>query len=143
MRCSECRVHRDDCSQVLQSRNILRANKLLGSFKLDVATVWSQPGTCSHYCIILTYYHCLNTAAAQYSGRALETLTYRLVTMEIIVTTSPLCGIFYNNIQIEISVCSKIYLHFTILLVILVAIQVNTKEHLRCIACMYICTYVK
>ncbi|XP_035446116.2 otoferlin isoform X5 [Spodoptera frugiperda] len=28
---------------VLQSRNILRANKLLGSFKLDVATVWSQP----------------------------------------------------------------------------------------------------
>nr|XP_021208193.1 otoferlin isoform X3 [Bombyx mori] len=27
---------------VLQSRNILRANKLLGSFKLDVATVWSQ-----------------------------------------------------------------------------------------------------
>lgn len=32
------------CQQVLQSRNILRANKLLGSFKLDVATVWSQPG---------------------------------------------------------------------------------------------------
>ncbi|KAJ2954509.1 hypothetical protein O0L34_g2790 [Tuta absoluta] len=28
---------------VLQSRNILRANKLLGNFKLDVATVWSQP----------------------------------------------------------------------------------------------------
>ncbi|XP_063373180.1 otoferlin-like [Cydia amplana] len=28
---------------VLQSRNILRANKLLGSFKLDVATIWSQP----------------------------------------------------------------------------------------------------
>ncbi|GLV33991.1 misfire [Carabus blaptoides fortunei] len=28
---------------VLQSRNFLRANKLLGSFKLDVATVWSQP----------------------------------------------------------------------------------------------------
>ncbi|XP_068632419.1 otoferlin-like [Battus philenor] len=28
---------------VLQSRNILRANKLLGSFKLDVATVWNQP----------------------------------------------------------------------------------------------------
>lgn len=31
--------------QVLQSRNFLRGNKLLGSFKLDVATVWSQPGT--------------------------------------------------------------------------------------------------
>ncbi|CAH2035369.1 unnamed protein product, partial [Iphiclides podalirius] len=29
---------------VLQSRNILRANKLLGSFKVDVATVWNQPG---------------------------------------------------------------------------------------------------
>ncbi|XP_042243483.1 otoferlin-like isoform X3 [Homarus americanus] len=28
---------------VLQSRNILRSNKVLGSFKLDVATVWSQP----------------------------------------------------------------------------------------------------
>ncbi|XP_030026974.2 otoferlin [Manduca sexta] len=28
---------------VLHSRNILRANKLLGNFKLDVATVWSQP----------------------------------------------------------------------------------------------------
>ncbi|KAI8430623.1 hypothetical protein MSG28_000832 [Choristoneura fumiferana] len=28
---------------VLQSRHILRANKLLGSFKLDVATVWNQP----------------------------------------------------------------------------------------------------
>ncbi|XP_008199102.2 otoferlin isoform X1 [Tribolium castaneum] len=28
---------------VLQSRNFLRGNKLLGSFKLDVATVWSQP----------------------------------------------------------------------------------------------------
>ncbi|XP_063235260.1 otoferlin-like isoform X2 [Bacillus rossius redtenbacheri] len=28
---------------VLQSRNILRSNKMLGSFKLDVATVWSQP----------------------------------------------------------------------------------------------------
>ncbi|XP_071050803.1 otoferlin-like [Onthophagus taurus] len=28
---------------VLQSRSILRGNKLLGSFKLDVATVWSQP----------------------------------------------------------------------------------------------------
>ncbi|XP_018569831.1 otoferlin-like [Anoplophora glabripennis] len=28
---------------VLQSRNILRGNKLLGSFKLDIATVWSQP----------------------------------------------------------------------------------------------------
>ncbi|XP_067008818.2 otoferlin [Anabrus simplex] len=28
---------------VLQSRNILRANKMLGSFKLDVATVWAQP----------------------------------------------------------------------------------------------------
>ncbi|KAJ0183679.1 hypothetical protein K1T71_000102 [Dendrolimus kikuchii] len=28
---------------VLQSRNILRANKLLGNFKLDVATVWNQP----------------------------------------------------------------------------------------------------
>ncbi|XP_050710389.1 otoferlin-like isoform X3 [Eriocheir sinensis] len=28
---------------VLQSRNILRSNKALGSFKLDVATVWSQP----------------------------------------------------------------------------------------------------
>ncbi|XP_059472296.1 otoferlin isoform X4 [Neocloeon triangulifer] len=28
---------------VLQSRNILRHNKMLGSFKLDVATVWSQP----------------------------------------------------------------------------------------------------
>nr|XP_013189195.1 unnamed protein product [Amyelois transitella] len=28
---------------VLHSRNILRANKLLGSFKLDVATVWNQP----------------------------------------------------------------------------------------------------
>ncbi|GLG95874.1 Otoferlin-like Protein [Gryllus bimaculatus] len=27
---------------VLQSRNLLRANKLLGSFKLDVATVWAQ-----------------------------------------------------------------------------------------------------
>ncbi|XP_032526397.2 otoferlin-like [Danaus plexippus] len=29
---------------VLQSRNILRTNKLLGTFKLDVATVWNQPG---------------------------------------------------------------------------------------------------
>ncbi|XP_059059908.1 otoferlin-like [Achroia grisella] len=28
---------------VLQSRNILRSNKLLGSFKLDIATVWNQP----------------------------------------------------------------------------------------------------
>ncbi|XP_041986381.1 otoferlin [Aricia agestis] len=28
---------------VLQSRNILRSNKLLGNFKLDVATVWNQP----------------------------------------------------------------------------------------------------
>ncbi|CAH1099081.1 unnamed protein product [Psylliodes chrysocephalus] len=28
---------------VLQSRNILRGNKLLGSFKLDIATVWAQP----------------------------------------------------------------------------------------------------
>ncbi|XP_066141603.1 otoferlin-like isoform X2 [Euwallacea fornicatus] len=28
---------------VLQSRNFLRGHKLLGSFKLDVATVWSQP----------------------------------------------------------------------------------------------------
>nr|XP_034839510.1 otoferlin-like [Maniola hyperantus] len=28
---------------VLQSRNILRADKLLGNFKLDVATVWNQP----------------------------------------------------------------------------------------------------
>ncbi|CAH0716714.1 unnamed protein product, partial [Brenthis ino] len=28
---------------VLQSRHILRANKLLGNFKLDVATVWNQP----------------------------------------------------------------------------------------------------
>lgn len=34
--------------QVLQSRNFLRANKLLGSFKLDVATAWSQPGTLCH-----------------------------------------------------------------------------------------------
>ena len=33
--------------QVLQSRNILRSNKMLGSFKLDVATVWAQPGTVS------------------------------------------------------------------------------------------------
>jgi len=32
-------------SQVLQSRNFLRSNKMLGSFKLDVATVWAQPGT--------------------------------------------------------------------------------------------------
>ncbi|XP_050298666.1 otoferlin-like [Anthonomus grandis grandis] len=28
---------------VLQSRSLLRANKMLGSFKLDVATVWAQP----------------------------------------------------------------------------------------------------
>nr|CAI5859407.1 unnamed protein product [Callosobruchus analis] len=28
---------------VLQSRNILRGNKLLGNFKLDIATVWAQP----------------------------------------------------------------------------------------------------
>ncbi|CAG4962257.1 unnamed protein product [Parnassius apollo] len=28
---------------VLQSRNILRANKVLGVFKIDVATVWNQP----------------------------------------------------------------------------------------------------
>ncbi|XP_076264991.1 otoferlin-like isoform X1 [Rhynchophorus ferrugineus] len=28
---------------VLQSRNFLRGNKMLGSFKLDVATVWAQP----------------------------------------------------------------------------------------------------
>ncbi|XP_072931489.1 otoferlin [Epargyreus clarus] len=28
---------------VLHSRNILRSNKLLGNFKLDVATVWNQP----------------------------------------------------------------------------------------------------
>ncbi|XP_014369899.2 otoferlin-like [Papilio machaon] len=28
---------------VLHSRSILRANKLLGNFKLDVATVWNQP----------------------------------------------------------------------------------------------------
>ncbi|XP_069701783.1 otoferlin-like [Periplaneta americana] len=28
---------------VLQSRNFLRSNKMLGSFKLDVATVWAQP----------------------------------------------------------------------------------------------------
>ncbi|VEN63399.1 unnamed protein product, partial [Callosobruchus maculatus] len=27
---------------VLQSRNILRGNKLLGNFKLDIATVWAQ-----------------------------------------------------------------------------------------------------
>ncbi|CAG9763070.1 unnamed protein product [Ceutorhynchus assimilis] len=28
---------------VLQSRNFLRGNKMLGNFKLDVATVWAQP----------------------------------------------------------------------------------------------------
>ncbi|XP_060519219.1 otoferlin-like isoform X2 [Cylas formicarius] len=28
---------------VLQSRNFLRGNKMLGTFKLDVATVWAQP----------------------------------------------------------------------------------------------------
>lgn len=38
------------CSQtlkikVLQSRHILKASKLWGSFKLDVGTVWYQPGT--------------------------------------------------------------------------------------------------
>lgn len=32
-------------AQVQQSRNLLRANLTLGSFKLDVATVWAQPGT--------------------------------------------------------------------------------------------------
>lgn len=30
--------------QVLQSRNVLRPNVLVGSFKLDVATVWLQKG---------------------------------------------------------------------------------------------------
>lgn len=28
-----------------QSRNLLRANLTLGIFKLDIATVWAQPGT--------------------------------------------------------------------------------------------------
>ena len=31
-------------TQVQQSRNLLRANLTLGSFKLDIATVWAQPG---------------------------------------------------------------------------------------------------
>lgn len=31
--------------KVLQSRHILKASKLWGSFKLDVGTVWYQPGT--------------------------------------------------------------------------------------------------
>jgi hypothetical protein len=39
-----CIVICDD-AQVQQSRNLLRANLTLGSFKLDVATVWAQPGT--------------------------------------------------------------------------------------------------
>lgn len=30
--------------QVLQARNMFRPNKMLGSFKLDVATAWAQPG---------------------------------------------------------------------------------------------------
>lgn len=30
--------------QILQSRSVLRPNKLVGSFKLDVATVWNQEG---------------------------------------------------------------------------------------------------
>lgn len=54
------------CWQVLQSRNILRGNKLLGSFKLDIATVWAQPGmgkskytkTCS-VCPCVRCAHCL------------------------------------------------------------------------------------
>lgn len=32
-------------TQVQQSRNLLRANLTLGIFKLDIATVWAQPGT--------------------------------------------------------------------------------------------------
>ena len=31
-------------TQVQQSRNLLRANLTLGIFKLDIATVWAQPG---------------------------------------------------------------------------------------------------
>lgn len=30
--------------KVLQSRGVLMPNKLIGSFKLDVATAWSQQG---------------------------------------------------------------------------------------------------
>ncbi|CAH2103117.1 unnamed protein product [Euphydryas editha] len=30
-------------NEVMHSRNLLRSNKLLGTFKLDVATVWNQP----------------------------------------------------------------------------------------------------
>lgn len=35
--------------KVLQARSLLRSNRLLGSFKLDVETVWVQPGTKSLY----------------------------------------------------------------------------------------------
>jgi hypothetical protein len=31
-------------SQVLQSRNMFRPHRMLGSFKLDVGTAWAQPG---------------------------------------------------------------------------------------------------
>lgn len=32
------------CHKVLQSRSMLRPNVLVGSFKLDIATVWLQKG---------------------------------------------------------------------------------------------------
>lgn len=40
--------------QILQSRSVLRPNKLIGSFKLDVATVWLQKGKTLY--ILIDYY---------------------------------------------------------------------------------------
>lgn len=31
--------------KILQNRGVLKTNKLIGSFKLDIGTVWSQEGT--------------------------------------------------------------------------------------------------
>lgn len=39
-----------EIKKVLHSRSVLRPNKLIGSFKLDVATVWYQKGGSFYKC---------------------------------------------------------------------------------------------
>lgn len=38
--------------KILQSRSVLRPNKLIGSFKLDIATVWLQKGNKNHLYLV-------------------------------------------------------------------------------------------
>lgn len=47
--------------KVLHSRSVLRPNKLIGSFKLDVATVWYQKGGSFYMCnvSVLSFLACL------------------------------------------------------------------------------------